>query len=57
VHDCVDQRLLVRLAHLGHVAKVDVGDAAVAQRKDVAWVRVAVEQAELRAILLSVTWG
>ena len=48
VHHGVDERLLVALAELRHVAEVDVGDAAVAQGKDVAWVGVAVEQAKLQ---------
>ena len=48
VHDRVDEHVLVLLAQLGHVAKVDVRNAAVAQREDVAGVRVAVEQAKLR---------
>ena len=34
--------------HLRDVAKVDIGDAPVAQRENVARVRVAVEQPELR---------
>ena len=49
VHDCIDQDLLVLLTQLRHVAEVHIGDAPVSQRKDVARMRVAVEQAELRS--------
>jgi hypothetical protein len=42
VHHGVDQRGFAARRELGDVAKVDVGDAAVGEGKDVAWVGVAV---------------
>ena len=47
VHNSVDQRLLVLLRHLRHIAKVHVRDAAVPQSKNVARVRIPVEQPKL----------
>lgn len=48
VHHRVDQHLLVGLAQLRHVAKVDVRDSPVPQSKDVARVRISVKQPELQ---------
>ena len=47
VHHGIDERLLVLLRHLSHIAKVYVRDAAVRQRKDVARVWVPMEQPKL----------
>ena len=50
VHYCIDEGLLVPLTQLRNVAKVNIGNSAVAQRKDVAWMWITVEEPELQEV-------
>ena len=50
MHDRINEHSLVTLTQLGHVAKIHICYATVAQRKNVAGMRVAMEQTELHTM-------
>lgn len=52
MHDSIDQNLLVGLAELCHIAKINISDAAVPKSENVSRVRVPMEQPELRPGIL-----
>ena len=50
VHNCINEGLLVSLTQLRNIAKVHISNPSVAQREDVAWMWITVEEPELQQV-------